>query len=1321
MSVQTETNRIQYTGNGSLITAYPIPFLFFDNAHIIAVETDSAGVETTLALTTNYTLTGVDDPAGGELTSVIAVPITSTLTIYRDVEATQETTYTEQGAFPANQHEEALDKLTMLVQQIQRGLERTFRVSDASVAPDPMPDFDGDEVGVLGYDDDGSVIYTPETLLNFLNLPATVAGDRPLKAWLGSTERALAVPDFVGQVGVETSAGVADALWRGTALSAGSWEMFDLFTLAERTKLSNIETAATADLTGAEITALIDGSIGDAWRIGAEVVHVEDQKTAASKGGVATAVTWNVRDLNTLVTDDTGEASVASNRITLPAGTYECYIKAPARAVNHHRIKLYNYTDSADEILGGNAFAPVAGASFHSTNAIAVGVFTIATAKTFEIRHYTVSSGADARELGYENFDGGVATFTQAIFRRKAGTGSGGLIATALQPADIGVTVQAYDALLDSIATLGFSGNAELVLAVNAAATAFELKAAIGGGDMLASTFDPTTVNGDVFDMDNMIEGTTTLILTDTERAKLLAIEALADVTDATNVAAAGAPLITTSAAAPLGAPTTEGDIHVDTTGDDVYIAAGTAAQADWKQATGAGGGDLLASNDLSDVDSASTSRTNLGLAIGTDVQAWDTLLDSVALLSFAGNGSKQLAVNSGATAFEFVTSTGTGDALTTDPLSQFAATTSAQLAGVLSDETGTGAFVLATSPTLVTPSLGTPSALVGTNISGTASAFTAGAVSTITGLAPDTATTQATQAAITTAANLVTVGALNSGSITSGFGTIDNGASAISTTGIISGIGSGLTGTAASLTAGTVTTNANMSGDVTSSGSNVTTIAAGAVDLAMIATDPADTFDVFVGAALDSPSVSAASNGTTITFTVEKSGTGDVRFWFSDGVYTLDCTPAATVALTPGTDIAPTENFVYLLQSNKTLTVSTSGFPSAEHAPLATIVCQSAASSQTDGLYKFQAWTDHVSGSANSNGHLAHINYWIRQQAATWISGTLCTPSVGAATFDLAISSGSVLQLHPQSFPTFDTSTGSEVMVVNDSTTAYKRVGNLASELTDAAAGSLSGRYYNLVVFGLASESDGDCQIYINLPTGSYNGSADAITDIDATAVYDIPTSARGCAFLISRLTVRHQVSGSTFSISQNTDLRGLQPSTGAGGGGGGGVSELIELTDVDTAADTANFVLATPDGTTGNYSGRALVKGDISGLDIVKTENIILGADGGGSVLTTGLQTAYHQVKWDCTIASVEVVADQSGSVVVDIWKDVYANLPCTDADSITASAPPTLSTAQKSQDATLTGWTTALSAGDYLYFNIDSVTTCTAVTVTLIVTKT
>lgn len=69
----------------------------------------------------------------------------------------------------------------------------------------------------------------------------------------------------------------------------------------------------------------------------------------------------------------------------------------------------------------------------------------------------------------------------------------------------------------------------------------------------------------------------------------------------------------------------------------------------------------------------------------------------------------------------------GGGDALTTDPLSQFASTTSAQLRGVISDETGTGALVFATSPTLVTPALGTPASGTLTNCTGLPIAGTTG------------------------------------------------------------------------------------------------------------------------------------------------------------------------------------------------------------------------------------------------------------------------------------------------------------------------------------------------------------------------------------------------------------------------------------------------------------------------------------------------------------------------------------------------------------------------------------------------------------------
>jgi hypothetical protein len=108
----------------------------------------------------------------------------------------------------------------------------------------------------------------------------------------------------------------------------------------------------------------------------------------------------------------------------------------------------------------------------------------------------------------------------------------------------------------------------------------------------------------------------------------------------------------------------------------------------------------------------------------------------------------------------------------------------------------------------------------------------------------------------------------------------------------------------------------------------------------------------------------------------------------------------------------------------------------------------------------------------------------------------------------------------------------------------------------------------------------------------------------------------------------------------------------------------------------------------------------------------------DGGGVAITTGVKGDLH-IPFACTVSAVTMLADQSGSIVVDIWKDSYANYPPTVGDSIVAAAKPTITTAVKSQDNTLTGWTTSISAGDTLRFNVDSITTLTRVAVQLTVT--
>jgi len=112
--------------------------------------------------------------------------------------------------------------------------------------------------------------------------------------------------------------------------------------------------------------------------------------------------------------------------------------------------------------------------------------------------------------------------------------------------------------------------------------------------------------------------------------------------------------------------------------------------------------------------------------------------------------GSKVLVFSDGTNFYSTSAADLTGAVTSVGTVTSLGSFTSAQLRGALTDETGTGSAVFATSPTLVTPALGTPSALVGTNITGTAAGLSIGG-----NAATATSATSATNA--TNAVNLIT------------------------------------------------------------------------------------------------------------------------------------------------------------------------------------------------------------------------------------------------------------------------------------------------------------------------------------------------------------------------------------------------------------------------------------------------------------------------------------------------------------------------------------------------------------------------------------
>lgn len=152
---------------------------------------------------------------------------------------------------------------------------------------------------------------------------------------------------------------------------------------------------------------------------------------------------------------------------------------------------------------------------------------------------------------------------------------------------------------------------------------------------------------------------------------------------------------------------------------------------------------------------------------------------------------------------------------------------------------------------------------------------------------------------------------------------------------------------------------------------------------------------------------------------------------------------------------------------------------------------------------------------------------------------------------------------------------------------------------------------------------------------------------------------------------------------------------------------------TGVTGTLQAAQFPALTGDVTTTAGSLATTVKSNLK----LEAINAIL--NGGGSAIPVSSQGDIV-IPFAGTITGVTLLADVSGSIVIDIWKDTYANYPPTIADTITASALPTISSAIKSQDTTLTGWTTSVTAGDVIRFNVNSCSTITRCNIILSITR-
>ena len=122
MTIGSTNNAKRHTASASQVL-FPYDFRILDETHINVYQNG-----TLLTLTTHYTVSGVGESAGGNVTLVTGATANDLITILRSVTKTQETDYIENDPFPADSHEDALDKLTTAVQELEEKLDRALKL-----------------------------------------------------------------------------------------------------------------------------------------------------------------------------------------------------------------------------------------------------------------------------------------------------------------------------------------------------------------------------------------------------------------------------------------------------------------------------------------------------------------------------------------------------------------------------------------------------------------------------------------------------------------------------------------------------------------------------------------------------------------------------------------------------------------------------------------------------------------------------------------------------------------------------------------------------------------------------------------------------------------------------------------------------------------------------------------------------------------------------------------------------------------------------------------------------------------------------------------
>ena len=356
MTVTSTNQKVQFNGDGST-TVFAYNFKIFASSDLSVILRSAAGTETVQQLTTNYTVSGVGEASGGNVTMGTAPASGTTLTILRVQPNLQGLDLVPNDPFPAGSMEDALDKLTFMVQTHDEEIGRSIKASKTNVIADSEFTVSATDRAnkLFSFDSSGNLSIAQEL--------GTYRGD-----WAASTAyavRDLAKDTSTGNIFIcvtaHTSSGSQPLT---TNTDAAKWALIvdAASATTSATAAASSATAAASSATAAASSATTSGNSATAAASSATAAASSATSAGSSATAAASSATSAASSLSTFQSQYHGAASSdpSSN-----LSTGDLYFNTSSNT-----LKVYNGSawvaaafDTSGALLAANNLSDVASAA----------------------------------------------------------------------------------------------------------------------------------------------------------------------------------------------------------------------------------------------------------------------------------------------------------------------------------------------------------------------------------------------------------------------------------------------------------------------------------------------------------------------------------------------------------------------------------------------------------------------------------------------------------------------------------------------------------------------------------------------------------------------------------------------------------------------------------------------------------------------------------------------------------------------------------------------------------------------------------------------